>query len=149
MTSAISINVLTPIRISTIYLINVKLIRYQFWCIRCAFRVIKSLQWYSGRKSWKSENNCEHCKRTDPLPPQILCHEIEPNPSKDRAMNEGDNPSFWDEFIKFSFFLTVLFIFVFSSILSYWAVWTRINKGVNEMLHNIHKTIKKTMLYFS
>jgi restriction endonuclease S subunit len=25
---------------------------------------------------------------------QILCHEIEPNPSKDRAMHEGDNPSF-------------------------------------------------------
>jgi hypothetical protein len=25
---------------------------------------------------------------------QILCHEIEPNPSKDRAMHQGDNPSF-------------------------------------------------------
>jgi hypothetical protein len=25
---------------------------------------------------------------------QILCHEIEPNPSKNRAMHEGDNPSF-------------------------------------------------------
>jgi hypothetical protein len=25
---------------------------------------------------------------------QVLCHEIEPNPSKDRAMHEGDNPSF-------------------------------------------------------
>ena len=25
---------------------------------------------------------------------QFLCHEIEPNPSKDRAMHEGDNPSF-------------------------------------------------------
>jgi hypothetical protein len=23
-------------------------------------------------------------------------HEIEPNPSKDRAMNEGDNPSYGD-----------------------------------------------------
>jgi hypothetical protein len=33
---------------------NVKLIRYQFWCTRCAFRLIKSLQWCSGRKSWKS-----------------------------------------------------------------------------------------------
>jgi hypothetical protein len=30
---------------------------------------------------------------------QILCHEIEPNPSKDRAMHDGDNHSFWDEFI--------------------------------------------------
>jgi hypothetical protein len=26
--------------------------------------------------------------------PQILYHAIEPNPSKDRAMHEGDNPSF-------------------------------------------------------
>jgi hypothetical protein len=34
----------------------------------------------------------------------ILCHEIEPNPSKDRAVHEGDNPSFWDEFIKFTYF---------------------------------------------
>jgi hypothetical protein len=25
---------------------------------------------------------------------QILCHGIEPNPSKDRAMHDGDNPSF-------------------------------------------------------
>jgi hypothetical protein len=31
------------------------------------------------------------------------CHEIEPNPWKDRAMPEGDNPSFCDEFIKFTF----------------------------------------------
>jgi hypothetical protein len=44
---------------------------------------------------------------------QRECHEIEPNPSKDRAMHEGDNPSFWDEFIKFTFCLTVQFIFVF------------------------------------
>jgi hypothetical protein len=43
---------------------------------------------------------------------QILCHAIEPNPSKDRAMHEGDNPSFWDELMKFTFFLTELFIFV-------------------------------------
>jgi hypothetical protein len=25
---------------------------------------------------------------------KIECHEIEPNPSKDRAMREGDNPLF-------------------------------------------------------
>jgi hypothetical protein len=25
---------------------------------------------------------------------QTQCHEIEPNPSNDRAMHEGDNPSF-------------------------------------------------------
>ena len=30
--------------------------------------------------------------------------EIEPNPSKDRAMHEGDDPSFWDELIKFWLF---------------------------------------------
>jgi hypothetical protein len=30
-------------------------------------------------------------------------------------MPEGDNPSFWDGFIKFVFFLTVEFIFVFQS----------------------------------
>jgi hypothetical protein len=44
---------------------------------------------------------------------QTECHEIEPNQSKDRAMPEGDNPSFCDEFTKFSFFLTVQFIFLF------------------------------------
>jgi hypothetical protein len=37
------------------FLLNVKLIRYQFWCTRCASRLLKSPQWYSGRKSWKSE----------------------------------------------------------------------------------------------
>jgi hypothetical protein len=36
---------------------------------------------------------------------QPECHEIEPNPSKDRAMPEGDNLSFWDEVTKFTFFL--------------------------------------------
>jgi hypothetical protein len=41
------------------------------------------------------------------------CHEIEPNPSKDRAIPEGDSPSFWDEFTKFTFSSTVQFIFVF------------------------------------
>jgi hypothetical protein len=30
-------------------------------------------------------------------------------------MHEGDNPSFWDEFITFTSFLTVQFIFVFLS----------------------------------
>jgi hypothetical protein len=34
---------------------NVKLIRYQFWCTRYAFRLIKSLQWCLGWKRWKSE----------------------------------------------------------------------------------------------
>jgi hypothetical protein len=44
---------------------------------------------------------------------QKQCHEIEPNPSKDKTMPEGYNPSFWDEFTKLSFFLTVQFIYVF------------------------------------
>jgi hypothetical protein len=34
---------------------------------------------------------------------QTEYHEIEPNPSKVRAMPEGDNPSFWDEFAKYTF----------------------------------------------
>jgi hypothetical protein len=46
---------------------------------------------------------------------QTECHEIEPNLSKDRAtcMPLGDNPLLWNEFTKFTFFLTVQFIFVF------------------------------------
>jgi hypothetical protein len=52
--------------ISQIYdkFMNVKLIRYQFRCTRCAFRLIKSCQWYSGRKSWNPKN-CENCKRAE------------------------------------------------------------------------------------
>jgi hypothetical protein len=37
-------------------------------------------------------NNCENCTRAEKS--QILCHEIEPNPSNNRTMHEGDNPSF-------------------------------------------------------
>jgi hypothetical protein len=37
------------------------------------------------RKKWE---NCERAEKTK-------CHEIEPNPSKDRAMHEADNPSFF------------------------------------------------------
>jgi hypothetical protein len=36
---------------------------------------------------------------------QTKCHKTELNPSKDRAMPEGDNPSFLDKFTKFTFFL--------------------------------------------
>jgi hypothetical protein len=44
----------------------VKLIRYQFWYTRCAFRLRKSFQWYLGRKSWKSEKKkCENCIKAD------------------------------------------------------------------------------------
>jgi hypothetical protein len=45
--------------------IGVKLIRYQFRCARCAFRLLKSHQWYLGRKSWKSEQNCENRIRAE------------------------------------------------------------------------------------
>jgi hypothetical protein len=49
----------------------------------------------SGTQAEKAGNpkNCENCKRPE-TPPPILCLEIEPNPLKDRAMLEGDNPSF-------------------------------------------------------
>jgi hypothetical protein len=43
---------------------------------------------------------------------QTEYNEIEPNPSKDRAMPEGENLSSWNEFTKFPFFLTVQFIVV-------------------------------------
>jgi hypothetical protein len=43
-------------------------------------------------KSWKSETKYESCERADKK--QTLCYEIEPNPLKDRAMHEEDNPWF-------------------------------------------------------
>jgi hypothetical protein len=49
----------------------------------------------------------------EPKKTYILCHEIERNPWKERTMHEGDNPSLLDEFIKFTFVFTVLFIFIF------------------------------------
>jgi hypothetical protein len=36
--------------------------------------------------------NCENCIIAEN--PQTECDEIKPNPSKDRGMLEGDNPSF-------------------------------------------------------
>jgi hypothetical protein len=57
----------------------------------------------------KKKNKCKNYERADKN--QTEGHEIKPNPSKDRAMHERDNPSFSDEFIKaFTFFLTVQFI---------------------------------------
>jgi hypothetical protein len=43
-------------------------------------------------KCWKSEK--KEVKIVKAKKTQILCHEIEANPAKDRAMHEGDNPSF-------------------------------------------------------
>ena len=59
------------------------------------------------------KKNCENSK--EPGKTKAKYSEIEPNLSKDRAMHVGDNPSVWDEFIKFTFFLTVYFIFVILS----------------------------------
>jgi hypothetical protein len=66
-------------------------------------------------KPWKADRN-----RTE-------YNEIEPNPSKDRAMHEGDNSSFWDEFMKFTLFFTVQFNSYFKAsteVLRYWTVET-------------------------
>jgi hypothetical protein len=63
------------------------------------------LSLFSGTQAEKVENpkrNCENCIRAKKKQKtkniqtnkQILCHEIEPNPLKNRAMHEGDNPSF-------------------------------------------------------
>jgi hypothetical protein len=46
----------------------------------------------------------------EPIKSKTESHKTEPNPSKDGAMHEGKNPSFLDEFIRFTFFLTVQFI---------------------------------------
>jgi hypothetical protein len=83
--------------------LDVKLIRYQFWCTRCAFRLLKSLQWCSGWKQLEIRNKMWKLKEPSDEN-QTECHEIEPNLSKDRAMHEGDNPSFSDEFTKFTYF---------------------------------------------
>jgi hypothetical protein len=40
------------------------------------------------------EKKCVTVKEPGKERSQTQCHEIEPNPSKDRAMHEGDNPSF-------------------------------------------------------
>jgi hypothetical protein len=64
--------------------------------------LLKSIQLNSGRKKVRNpKTNCENCTRAEKkkhTEKQILCHEIEPNLSKDRATHEGDTPSFWDEF---------------------------------------------------
>jgi hypothetical protein len=53
---------------------------------------------------------------------QILFHEIESNLLKDRAMHERDNPSFWYEYIKFTFFLgSFIHIRIFKQVPKYLA----------------------------
>jgi hypothetical protein len=46
-----------------------------------------------------------------------------PNPSKDKDMHKGDNPSVLNELIKFYFFLTVKYSSK-SEVLSYWFIET-------------------------
>jgi hypothetical protein len=58
---------------------------------------------------------------------QTECHGIEPNLSKDRAMSEGDIPSFWDEFTNLLFswqFNSYSYIKASTEVLSNWAVET-------------------------
>jgi hypothetical protein len=45
-------------------------------------------------KKLEIRKKSENCKRAGKKTNQILCHETEPNPSKDIAMHEGDNSSF-------------------------------------------------------
>jgi hypothetical protein len=52
-------------------------------------------------KKLEIRKNCENYRRA--LKNQTECHKIEPNPLKDRAMHEEDDPSFQDEFIQFFF----------------------------------------------
>jgi hypothetical protein len=40
-----------------------------------------------------------------PTKKKILCHEIEPNLSKDRALHEGDNPSYYRSYTVYFKFL--------------------------------------------
>jgi hypothetical protein len=71
---------------------------------------------FSDAQAKKVGNPKQNLKTVkEPIKTKTESHETEPNASKDRAMHEGDNPSFLHEFMKFNFFLTVQFIFVFLS----------------------------------
>jgi hypothetical protein len=104
----------------------VKLIHHQFWCTRCIFRLLKCLPWCSGRKSWKSQKTNKKTVKEPSDENQRKYHKIEPNPSKDRSIHEGDNPSVWNEFkIKVTLFSTAQCIMYFKAsieVLRYWAV---------------------------
>jgi hypothetical protein len=56
-----------------------------------------------SEKVGSSKNQREYCKRADKN--QTENHEIESNLLMDRAKHEGDTLLFWDEFIKFTFFI--------------------------------------------
>jgi hypothetical protein len=55
-------------------------------------KIVKESKNSGHKKEWKSEKNI--VKTVKEPPPQIMCHEIEPNLSKDISMDEGDNLSF-------------------------------------------------------
>jgi hypothetical protein len=40
--------------------------------------------------------------------PKTECREMDPNPSKDQAMHEGDDPSFWNKIYTVEFCLDSL-----------------------------------------
>jgi hypothetical protein len=55
-------------KLSLIYMISllcfyVKLTWYLFWCTRCAFRLMKSFQWYAGRNCRRSKTNVKTIKK--------------------------------------------------------------------------------------
>jgi hypothetical protein len=56
---------------------------------------------------------------------------MEPNPSKYRAIQEGDNTSFQNEFIIFNLILTVQFISV--SLSKYWSIATPLGSYVGKI----------------
>jgi hypothetical protein len=54
---------------------------------------------------------------------QTKSREMNPEPSKDRAMHEEHKPSFWNEFMQFDVFMTV-YIYISTKVVCYWAVET-------------------------
>jgi hypothetical protein len=73
------------------YMYNVKLIRYQFCCIKCAFRHIISFQ---GLRPKMLETPKIVKTLKEPKRPKRVPWEIEPNLSSERAVHEEDNPFF-------------------------------------------------------
>jgi hypothetical protein len=71
---------------------NVKFIRFQFWCTQWAFSPFMSLNSDAQAAHFGHPMKCYFCKGSKTS--QTECREMEPNPSKDRAMHEGNNLSF-------------------------------------------------------
>jgi hypothetical protein len=109
--------------------ISVKFIWCQFWCTGCAF-----LQWKTNmlpilmqpvristtqvssvmlrsKKLKIRGGKCENWKSRRIKTKQSATKLSQIRRRIELSMTEGGNPSFWDEFIKFTFFWTVQFIF--------------------------------------